>query len=115
MIRPYEVVYIFDASLEDEAIARSLEQYQALVRTEGADAPVLNHWGRRTLAYPIRKHTTGYYVVANFDADTALLPEYERTLKLDESLLRYLVVLNDTPPTPAQAVAPKPEDEEEDE
>lgn len=115
MVRPYEVVYIFDAALEDEAIAQKLEQYHALIRTEGAEAPALNHWGRRTLAYPIKKRTTGYYVVANFNADTALLPEYERALKLDESLLRHLVVLNDNPPTPAQAIPPKPDEEEEDE
>jgi len=112
MVRPYEVVYIFDAALEDEAIAQKLEQYHALV---GAQEPALNHWGRRTLAYPIQKRTTGYYVVANFEADTAKLPEYERALKLDESLLRHLVVLNDVPPTPAQAIPPKPEDDEEDE
>jgi small subunit ribosomal protein S6 len=112
MVRPYEVVYIFDAALEDEAIAQKLEQYHALV---GATEPALNHWGRRTLAYPIQKRTTGYYVVANFDAETARLPEYERALRLDESLLRHLVVHNDVPATPAQAIPPKPEDDEEDE
>lgn len=115
MLRPYEVVYIFDAALEDEAVNQKLEQYHALIRAEGAAAPVLNHWGRRTLAYQIRKHATGYYVVANFDTKTELLPEFERALKLDESLLRHLVVLNDTPPTPAQAAPPKAGDDEEDE
>ena len=65
MTRPYEVVYIFDAALEDEAITQKLQQYHAMIRTEGAAEPALNVWGRRTLAYPIKKHTTGYYVVAN--------------------------------------------------
>jgi len=112
MVRPYEVVYIFDAALEDETIAQKLEQYHTLV---GAVEATLNHWGRRTLAYPIKRRTTGYYVVANFGADTVRLPEFERALKLDESLLRFLVVLNDTPATPAQAIPPKPDDDEEDE
>jgi small subunit ribosomal protein S6 len=62
-----------------------------------------------------QRKTTGYYVVANFGADTSRLPEFERALKLDESLLRFLVVLNDNPPTPAQAIPPKPDDDEEDE
>jgi small subunit ribosomal protein S6 len=112
MVRPYEVVYIFDAALEDETIAQKLEQYHTLV---GAVEATLNHWGRRTLAYPIKRRTTGYYAVANFGADTGRLPEFERALKLDESLLRFLVVLNDTPATPAQAIPPKPGDDEEDE
>ncbi len=115
MLRPYEVVYIFDSSLEDEAITQKLNAFHALIQAEGAEAPRLNVWGRRTLAYPIKKRTTGYYVVANFDTDAKLLPEYERALRLDESVLRFLVVLNDTPPTPAAAVPPKPEVDEEDE
>ncbi len=113
MIRPYEVVYIFDSSLEDEAIAQKLATYHAMIQVDGAEAPVLNIWGRRTLAYPIKRHTTGYYVVANFDTDAKLLPEYERALKLDDAVLRFLVVLNDTPPTPAQAVPVRGDDDEE--
>ncbi|HEX9755838.1 MAG TPA: 30S ribosomal protein S6 [Gemmatimonadales bacterium] len=116
MIRPYEVVYIFDTALEDEAIGEKLTQFHALIGVGGAEPAKLNHWGRRTLAYPIKRRTSGYYVVANFDTDPKLLPEYERALRLDETVLRYLVVLNDTPPTPPQTVTPKGEfddDEEE--
>lgn len=113
MIRPYEVVYIFDSALEDEAIAQKLATFHAMIQVEGAEPPTLNIWGRRTLAYPIRKHTTGYYVVANFNTDGTLLPEYERALKLDEAVLRFLVVLNDNPPTPAQAVQARGDEDEE--
>jgi small subunit ribosomal protein S6 len=115
MLRPYEVVYIFDSALEDETINQKLEQLHALIRADGAEPPVLNHWGRRTLAYPIKKQTTGYYVVANFDTDGALLPEYERALKLDDGVLRYLVVLNETPPTPASVDPGRSDDDDEEE
>ncbi|MDH5315256.1 MAG: 30S ribosomal protein S6 [Gemmatimonadota bacterium] len=113
MIRPYEVVYIFDSALEDEAIAQKLTTVHAMIQVEGAEPPVLNIWGRRTLAYPIKRHTTGYYVVANFNTDATLLPEFERALKLDDAVLRFLVVLNDTPPTPAQVIPAKGDDDEE--
>lgn len=113
MAKPYEVVYIFDSTLEEAAISQKLEQFHALIATEGADAPVLNHWGKRTLAYPIKKRDTGYYVVANFDADPTLLPEYERALKLDEAVLRFLVVLNEVPATPAIVGTDKSDDDEE--
>ena len=113
MIRPYEVVYIFDSALEDEAINQKLTQFHSLIHSEGAEAPKLNHWGRRTLAYSIKKKATGYYVVANFDTEAKLLPEFERALRLDDAVLRFLVVLNDVPPTPPVAVTAKSEFEEE--
>ena len=114
MIKPYEVVYIFDSVLEEPAITQKLEQFHALIATPDAEAPVVNHWGKRTLAYPIRKRDTGYYVVANFSTDPTLLPEFERALKLDEGVIRFLVVLNDVPSTPAIVGTSKSEFEEED-
>jgi len=113
MTRPFEVVYIFDAALEEAAINERLARFHALIQIEGAEAPQLNHWGKRSLAYPIKKHETGYYVVAKFECETASLPEFERAIKLDESVLRFLVVANDGPqPVPAIAVKAGEEDDE---
>jgi small subunit ribosomal protein S6 len=113
MARPYEVVYIFDPALDEETINQKLTHFHSLVQTQGADAPQLNHWGKRTLAYPIRKRDTGYYVVATFAAEGTALPEFERAIKLDEGVMRHLIVLNEEPPTPAQAAVAKSEYEEE--
>lgn len=113
MVRPYEVVYIFDSTLEDEAITQKLAKVHELIHVDGTEPPVLDVWGRHTLAYPIGKHTTGYYVVANFDTDPVKLPEFERALRLDDTVVRFLVVLNDEPPTPAQVPVSR-DDEEED-
>lgn len=112
MARPYEVVYIFDPALDEETINQKLKHFHTLLSLAGEE-PKLNHWGKRTLAYPIRKRDTGYYVVATFDADSAALPEFERAIKLDDGVIRHLVVLNEEPPTPAQAPPPRPEFEEE--
>lgn len=111
MARPYEVVYIFDPALDDETINAKLTTFHTLLKT--AETAQLNNWGRRTLAYQIKKHDTGYYVVATMDVDQTLLPEYERALKLDDGVLRHLVVLNEVPPTPPNYAAVKPADEEE--
>ncbi|HEV8598830.1 MAG TPA: 30S ribosomal protein S6 [Gemmatimonadales bacterium] len=112
MAHPYEVVYIFDPALDEETIKQKLSHFQTLVQVPGNE-PQFNHWGKRTLAYPIRRNDTGYYVVANFDAEPAALPEFERAIKLDEGVIRHLVVLNDEPPTPAQAAPAKTDYEEE--
>jgi small subunit ribosomal protein S6 len=108
--RPYEVVYIFDPELAEDAITAKLDEFHKLIKAEGAEPPALNHWGRRTLAYPIKRRDTGHYVVANFETDTERLPEYERAIKLDDGVIRHLVVLNDQPPTPPQA----PKDDSDD-
>ncbi len=113
MARPYEVVYIFDPALDEETINQKLTHFHSLVQTPGAEAPQVNHWGKRTLSYPIRKRDTGYYVVATFAAEGAALPEFERAIKLDEGVMRHLVVLNEEPPTPAQVAVAKSEYEEE--
>lgn len=113
MIRPFEVVYIFDSTLEETAVNERLEKFHALVAIEGAEAPRFNHWGKRTLAYPIRKKDTGYYVVANFSADTAALPEFERALKLDDGVLRFLLVTDDKDYTPTRAPGERRDGDEE--
>jgi small subunit ribosomal protein S6 len=91
MPRPYEAVYVFDSSLEDAAITEKVDRFHQLLGISG-DVKV-DHWGRRQLAYPIGSKENGYYVVAKFEADTAGIPEYERALKLDDGVVRYLLTL----------------------
>jgi small subunit ribosomal protein S6 len=97
MTRNYEVVYILDSALEETQLTETLEAVHSLLKTDGAEDPITdtNNWGKRTLAYPIAGHEVGYYVVVHFDADPSMLPEYERALKLNQSVIRYLVVLNE--------------------
>jgi small subunit ribosomal protein S6 len=114
-MRPYEIVYILDSALEREAVDEKLATFHAAL---GGQITVVDHWGVRQLAYPIRKTSTGYYVVVQVTADPTALPEFERLLKLDEETMRHLIVHNegqptsgasvlaDPPPTPAVEAAP---------
>lgn len=118
-MRDYEIVYIFDPALEEAAVDGKLEDHHALV-TEGGEVTAVDHWGARQLAYPIEKKTSGYYVVAQFRADPGVLPELERRLKLDDTLMRYLLVLHEGEPTAPVSVGtgdgrPRGEDDEYDE
>ncbi|HEU4763584.1 MAG TPA: 30S ribosomal protein S6 [Gemmatimonadales bacterium] len=113
MTRPYEAVYIFDAALEEAAINERLARFHALIQQPGVEAPQVNHWGKRTLAYPVKKHESGYYVVAKFETVPTALPEFERAVKLDESVLRFLVVANEgAQPVPVTAGKSDEEDDE---
>ena len=112
---PYEVVYIFDPTLDEETINSKLNHFHSLIQAPGAAAPTLNHWGKSTLSYQIKRRDTGYYVVANFETEATALPEFERAIKLDEGVLRHLIVVNDEPPTPANYAAVKVAESEEEE
>jgi small subunit ribosomal protein S6 len=117
MTRRYETVYILDSALEEAAINEKLERFHALLGRDGRPAGVtVHHWGKRTLAYAVRKKDTGYYIVAQFEAAPDQLPEYERAVKLDEGVLRFLVVAAppEVAPVPvAAAERPRDDDDEE--
>lgn len=108
MARQYEIVYIFDSALEEPQINERLERFHRLLPAPEHPEPVtaVSHWGRRTLAYPIERKEVGYYVVVQFETDPTVLPEFERAIKLDESVLRHLIVVNEgVPPAPVPAGA----------
>ncbi|HEY7192823.1 MAG TPA: 30S ribosomal protein S6 [Gemmatimonadales bacterium] len=114
MSRRYETVYIFDSVLDEPAITEKLNRFHALLTKDGKGSMTnVSHWGKRTLTYKIKKKDTGYYVVAEFQAAGELLPEYERAVKLDEGVLRYMCVeASREQPKPVAATVVGPEDEE---
>jgi small subunit ribosomal protein S6 len=103
--RRYEAVYIFDSALEDTAIQEKLDRFHGLLAA--TDPIEIEHWGRRALAYKIGRHENGYYAIAHYTIDPKVLPEYERALKLDDSVVRYLITLYEH-----ELGAPKLSDEE---
>jgi len=95
-MRDYEVVYIFKSALGTEDIDARLQRYhEKILAAEGSEITAVEHWGKRQLAYPIDRNENGYYVVAQFSTEPGALPEFERLLKLDDELLRHLVVLSE--------------------
>lgn len=117
MTRKYEVVYIFDSALTEEQVNEKLEKFHGLLKTDERPEPVtsLSHWGRRTLSYPIAKKEVGYYVVVQLETAPSALAEFERILKLDAVVLRYLVVVNEgEAPRPIGAVTSKDDDDDGD-
>jgi small subunit ribosomal protein S6 len=117
-MRLYEVVYILDPALDENAATAKLEKFHELATSHGGEVAAVDHWGNRQLSYPIAKQGTGYYVVAQFTAASEALPEFERLLKLDAEVLRYLLVLNEGEPTTGRSIVadvPVRERSEEDE
>ncbi len=93
-MRTYELLYIVRPDLDDEARASLIARIQGTIESMGGkvDGVIQTEpWGRRRLAYPINHFEEGYYVLCNFSLEAAKLPELERTLKLTDGILRYLL------------------------
>lgn len=114
-MRDYEVVYIFQSALAPEEIEGRLDRYHGVLTKDGGQVTAVEHWGKRQLAYPIRNETNGYYVVAQFTTDPSVLSELEPMLKLDEQLLRHLIVLSEGELPLPSSMAPEGTREEDDE
>lgn len=110
-MRNYEIVYIFHPALDEETVSGKLERFHGILTApEGAEAVEVDHWGVRALAYEIKDQGQGYYVVAHITTEATALPEFERILKLDEDLMRHLVVINEGEPTTGMSIfAEEPE------
>jgi len=106
-MREYETVYIFRPALEREEVEGVLDRFHE--RLAGAEIGTVEHWGKRRLAYDIDGERNGYYVVARFRAEPSVLSDYERALRMEEDLIRYLLVLSEGElPVPASAGEDEP-------
>ena len=101
MSREYEMALIVDTQENaDETISR----YASLLVDEGATVVNIDRWGVRRLAYPIDKRQQGDYTFFYFEADPGAIADVERACRLDEAILRHLIL---------QTVLPPQEEEEE--
>ncbi len=98
----YELIYILRA--QDEPGLNALnERITNLIASSGGEVTGRNEWGRRHLAYPIRKNNEGYYVALNVNLPPQAVRTVERALQLNDDVLRYLVVRAEETPPPAPA------------
>ena len=89
-LRPYEILVIVDPRPTDEEIAALLTQLGEHATSLGAEVVKMENWGKRRLAYDIRKQREGTYAVFEISAEPAMVKEIERQLRLNENVLRFL-------------------------
>jgi len=103
---PYETLLILDPRLNEEEVAALLTKVQETLKTLGGDIGKAESWGKRRLAYDMRKQREGTYAVLESKAEPATIKEFERQLKLNEQVLRYFTT---RVPAPKRVrTAPKP-------
>lgn len=88
----YELLYIIDNELSDEAKEAVIARISAVVTDNGGTIDEVDKWGTRKLAYPINYKSEGYYVLVNFTAEPSLPAELERVMRITDGVVRFLVV-----------------------
>ena len=93
-MRDYELLFVLDPSLDEEAKASLVERVKDVINA-GGEAGEADVWGDRRLAYSINKKNTGYYVVIPFKAEADLPKELDRRLRINENVMRHIIVCQD--------------------
>ena len=102
---PYEILVIFDPRPTDEEVAALLSKFQENLTGLGAAVGKAESWGKRRLAYDIRKQREGSFAVIECSAEPATIKEFERQIGLNEQVLRFLSTR--VPPRKRVRSAPK--------
>ena len=95
-MRHYEVMVILDPDLEERAVAPLIENFLSVVREANGKVEKVDTWGRRRLAYEIKKKPEGIYSVIDLQAEPAVVKELDRQMNLNESVLRTKVLRPET-------------------
>ena len=91
-LRPYEVMIILDADLDEETIRAAVERWLTLIESNGAERGHVDWWGKRRLAYEINRKADGYYVVFQARSGPAPMVELSRVLSLADEVIRHKVL-----------------------
>ena len=94
-MRNYEGVFILNPELSGESAKSAIAQVQELVSKNGGRVDGLQEWGKRRLAYKIGKKQEGHYLVLSFQMDTQQTKKLEQALRLNDQVLRFLLVNKD--------------------
>ena len=88
----YEVMYVIDTTLDDQARAALINRFSELVVANGGQVDRVDEWGKRRLAYAINYKTEGYYVYVAFNGSAELPKELSRNLGINENVIRSQIV-----------------------
>jgi small subunit ribosomal protein S6 len=91
----YEVLYIINAGLEEEATKALIEKFSGIVTENGGVVDSIDEWGKRRLAYLIDDMSEGFYVLMKFQAKSDLPLELERNFKITDGVIRYMITRQD--------------------
>jgi small subunit ribosomal protein S6 len=90
--RTYEILFIADPNLGEPEVDALAAQVQGFVEKDGGKLQKMEKWGKKRLAYVVRRHREGYYVLLVVEGTGAMVKEVERRIKVTDGIIRFLTV-----------------------
>lgn len=94
-MRQYETMFILRPEFEKDHAQALVDHFVGVIEGNGGTIEKISDWGRRRLAYEIKKYREGIYTLVNFTAEADVAMELERRFKISEDVIRYLIVRQD--------------------
>ncbi|MCM1190477.1 MAG: 30S ribosomal protein S6 [bacterium] len=91
----YELAVVVSANIEDEERAAVVDRCKALIERFGGTITEVDDWGKKRLAYEVRKMKEAFYYFIRFDAESTVPAEIESRVRIMDNVIRYLVVRQD--------------------
>ncbi len=92
-MKTYEMLYVLDAALSDEAKESFVQKFETIVNDNGGKVVSTDKWGVKKLAYPINYKSDGYYAVMTFEAEGSVVKELDRVAGLSVEVLRRIITV----------------------
>jgi small subunit ribosomal protein S6 len=92
VMRKYETIFILHPSFDEEAVKANIEKFKGVIENGGGTVDNVDFWGRRKLAYEIKKVAEGFYTLINFSADPELPKELDRIFRITDGVIRHIIV-----------------------
>lgn len=91
-LESYELALVFSINIGEAGVKSEVEEFKKLISSNDGEVFNEDHWGRKDLAYMIKKESEGYYVILNFKSPTDKVKDLEKALSIHQSVLRYLIL-----------------------
>ena len=91
-MKSYEMMLIFIPEMDEGAVNEEVSKITSVIEKSKGTIQGTELWGVKKLAYPIKHQDNGFYTLINFNSDTSILPELDRVNKINDKILRHLIV-----------------------
>ena len=112
-MKRYETIYIVNPNLDTDSLSEVVTKFSDLIKKLKGSLFKIQEWGKRKLAYEVKRFDKGYYIVLDFCGLPDTVRELERNLKLDDRILKYLTVNIDEDDKPDELIKKEEKNKEE--
>lgn len=91
-MRKYETIFILNPSFDEETVKANIEKFKGVIENGGGTVDNVDFWGKRKLAYEIKKVGEGFYTLFSFTAGPELPRELDRIFRITDGVIRHIIV-----------------------